>query len=328
MAKVSVILPNYNCAAYLSKAIKSIIDQTYEDFEVLICDDGSTDNSLSIAYDWADRDSRVKVYKNEQNKGNVYTYNRLFFLASGDYILIQDADDWSHPERIEKQLKVIDTYGVDICLTNFTEYKLDGTIGSKPLETYSGYVDVNDEAKWGAPATMLFKREILHTIPGFHTYFERLTVMDRYFLLEVLSNYKGYFLDEYLYYVLARPQSDHRGIDLNDKNALRKLAIQGVFKELKRQRIATGSDWLKEGKLDSLETYEQQLISNKLYMAEAFRSMACKQIECNGFHSAAELLKAAIKRAPMYKKNYRTVLYYLRTIWHNRTGFGSSLSAM
>lgn len=95
---VSVLIPVYNCEKYLHKAVYSILNQTYKNLEVLICDDGSTDSSLSILKRLSD--SRVTVLKNSKNQGYLETVNKMFHLAKGQLITFQDADDWSHSERI------------------------------------------------------------------------------------------------------------------------------------------------------------------------------------------------------------------------------------
>ena len=138
--------------------------------------------------------------------------------------------------------------------------------------------------------------------------------MDRYFILDVLSRYKGYYLDEYLYFVLVRPDSDHRSINLKDENVLRKLIAPEVYKKLKEQRLQTGTDWLKDKNFHQLQAYEQQLIKNKKYVTEKLRGFACTQIDHKRYKPAYQLLKAAIRVYPLYLKNYQTLLYYFRSL--------------
>lgn len=102
MPEVSVILPVYNSEAYLKEAIDSILAQTFIDFELVIIDDGSTDSSAKIILSY--NDPRIKYFKNETNKGLVFSLNRAVNEATGNYIARMDADDISLPERLEKQL--------------------------------------------------------------------------------------------------------------------------------------------------------------------------------------------------------------------------------
>uniref|UniRef100_A9AAL8 Glycosyl transferase family 2 n=1 Tax=Methanococcus maripaludis (strain C6 / ATCC BAA-1332) TaxID=444158 RepID=A9AAL8_METM6 len=120
---VSVIMPNYNNEKYLAEAIESILNQTYEHFEFIIIDDCSTDNSWHIIQNYAKKDNRIKMFRNEVNLKIVKTRNKGFELMSphSKYIAIFDSDDVSMPERLEKQI-------------NFSEKNVDyGLIGSHTL---------------------------------------------------------------------------------------------------------------------------------------------------------------------------------------------------
>ena len=102
---VSVLLPVYNSSAYLASAIDSILKQTFADFELLIINDGSTDNSPEIISSFTDE--RIKVINNEKNLGLIASLNKGIDLAKGKYIARMDADDISLPERFEKQINYL-----------------------------------------------------------------------------------------------------------------------------------------------------------------------------------------------------------------------------
>ena len=104
---VSVILPVYNAQKYLEEAIESIINQTYTNFEFIIIDDGSGDNSLNIINKYQKQDSRILVITRE-NKGLVYTLNEGINQAKGKYIARMDADDISLSNRFEKQIELLE----------------------------------------------------------------------------------------------------------------------------------------------------------------------------------------------------------------------------
>ncbi len=307
--KVSVVVPNYNCEEFLDKCLEHIVNQTYTDFECLVCDNGSDDRSVEIINKWAAKDDRIIVLINEVNQGLINCYNRMFFAAKGDYIMIQDADDWCSLDRIEKQLAVFEQHDVGCVMTNCIFYS-DYTKPAPEEKFGSKLVDEKSPETW-APATIMFKRETLELTGGFNKYFDRLTSYDRYQILEIVSKYGGYYLDEYLYHVWARPNSDHRSIDLTEPNALRKIISYDIYKELRRQRIETGTDWLRDKDFDSLKAYEQKLLSDKKYMAEHFRRFACIQLDHGNIIGGKEMLMQAIKTAPLYIENYKTLRYYL-----------------
>jgi glycosyltransferase involved in cell wall biosynthesis len=120
--KVSVVMPTYNGSKCMKRAIESILAQTYTNFEFIIVDDGSTDDTAKIIHSYNDK--RIK-YIYQENKGPVFAYNNGFKEAKGDYIFIQDHDDFSFPDRIEEQLIYTVTYSLDICGTFFQIFNVD-----------------------------------------------------------------------------------------------------------------------------------------------------------------------------------------------------------
>lgn len=114
---ISVILPVYNAELYLSEAVDSILNQTVNDFELILIDDGSTDGSLSIAQAYAKQDERV-VLISQPNMGLVETLNKGISLAKGRYIARMDADDISLENRFEEQVKLLEE-GYDLCGCHF-----------------------------------------------------------------------------------------------------------------------------------------------------------------------------------------------------------------
>lgn len=99
MAQISIIMPAYNAERYIGHAITSVLAQTYEDFELIICDDASTDASTSVARSYRDR--RIKLLINDRNMGQGYCRDRAADVASGRWITVLDADDAYAPRRLE-----------------------------------------------------------------------------------------------------------------------------------------------------------------------------------------------------------------------------------
>ena len=116
---VTIGLPFYNAEKYLALAIESVLQQTYTDWELLLLDDGSTDNSLSIAQSYAQKDSRIRVISDGKNKNLATRLNELPSLAQGLYLARMDADDIMHSARIERQLAVLKAHPeIDVLGTN------------------------------------------------------------------------------------------------------------------------------------------------------------------------------------------------------------------
>ncbi|MCB0513357.1 MAG: glycosyltransferase family 2 protein, partial [Bacteroidetes bacterium] len=94
MPEVSIIIPVYNTGKYIAKAVKSVLNQTFKDLELIIVDDASTDETYSICEEYAKNDDRVRLYKNERNLGMMPNWNNALQYITGKYWAKLDSDDW------------------------------------------------------------------------------------------------------------------------------------------------------------------------------------------------------------------------------------------
>lgn len=149
---ISVLMPAYNAERYIALAIESMLAQTFKDFEFVIVDDGSTDNTWSIIQEFAKRDNRVVPVKHKKNLKICEALNTGIGRARGKYIARMDADDWSYPDRLEKQYKfmeenpeiVISGGSIEICDINLKTlnkrgYNLTDRAIRKKLFRYSPF---------------------------------------------------------------------------------------------------------------------------------------------------------------------------------------------
>lgn len=104
---VSVIMTSYNSSAYIDTAIRSILDQAYQNIELIVVDDCSSDDTPDKLRAWAARDPRIQTVLRTENSGTYVSKNLGLLHARGEYIALQDSDDWSHPERIGKSVAVL-----------------------------------------------------------------------------------------------------------------------------------------------------------------------------------------------------------------------------
>lgn len=105
---VSVVMPVYNAAAYLSQAVDSILNQTYKNFEFIIIDDASRDGSYAILKDYAKKNKKIKIFRNKKNSGVSEAAKKAISKTKGEYLARMDADDISLPYRIEKQVAYLE----------------------------------------------------------------------------------------------------------------------------------------------------------------------------------------------------------------------------
>ena len=130
--KVTILLPAYNAALYLRDSLDSIMRQAFKDFDVLLIDDGSMDDTSKIAIEYSNIDRRIKYYKNEKNIGLIKTRNKGLSLAKGEYIVRMDADDIMFDDRLYKQVKYMDSNPECFVCGGQMEY-IGGLTGMAPI---------------------------------------------------------------------------------------------------------------------------------------------------------------------------------------------------
>jgi len=107
---LSVVMPVYNVQRFLNEAIASILDQTFWDFEFIILDDGSTDDSAKILRDWQRRDSRISIFTSPRNSGLPISSNLVVAKTKTPLVARMDGDDLSHPDRLRRQLEILQSH--------------------------------------------------------------------------------------------------------------------------------------------------------------------------------------------------------------------------
>lgn len=151
MARITVLMGIYNCAPTLQEALDSLYAQTYKDFKIVMCDDGSKDDTFKIAEENARMHENVIVIKNERNMGLNYTLNHCLEYADTEYCARMDGDDISLPTRFEKEIKFLDEH---------PEY----AVVSTPMI----YFDENGDFRWGKGKGEVEAKDFVHGTPICH----------------------------------------------------------------------------------------------------------------------------------------------------------------
>ncbi len=146
---ISVLMPVYNCALYLVEAVESILNQTFTDFELIILDDCSTDNSADIAKSFTDK--RIIYHRNDTNLGLANNLNVGLRMAKGKYIARMDGDDISLPERFQTQIDFLESHpDIDLCSCGLQMFGTENTIW------------VRESDPEAVKITMMFYSPVLH----------------------------------------------------------------------------------------------------------------------------------------------------------------------
>ena len=123
---VSIIMPTYKCGRYIAESIKSVLTQTYEDWELIIVDDCSGDDTISIVTEKKNRDNRIHLYQNVSNSGAAVSRNVALRKAKGKWIAFLDSDDLWEPTKLEKQVRFMNENGYAFSYHEYIEIDEEG----------------------------------------------------------------------------------------------------------------------------------------------------------------------------------------------------------
>lgn len=141
---ISVIIPIYNCENYLSRCIESVLNQTYEEFELILINDGSTDQSYEICKKYKKIDDRIKVV-NKENMGVSHTRNQGIEQANGEYIIFVDSDDWIESSMLEKMYCGTQGKKIDMVICGTNIVSTEGvSVKNLKNETFLGKEEISD----------------------------------------------------------------------------------------------------------------------------------------------------------------------------------------
>lgn len=198
--KVSIIMGIYNCQETLSEAVDSIINQTFTDWELIMCDDGSSDNTYKIAEEYARKYKNIHVLKNDKNLGLNKTLNRCLKNCNGKYIARMDGDDISLPTRLEKEYKFLEN-NASFALVSTQNIYFDEN-GIFAIGNHKQYPKNKDLIKDNPfnHGTIMIRKKVIQQLGGYSEEQETLRVEDYDLWIRMYSKgYKGYVLNEPLY---------------------------------------------------------------------------------------------------------------------------------
>jgi len=201
MPRISVIMGVYNGELYLKSAIDSILKQTFEDFELIICDDGSSDQSIEIIKKYMLQDKRIKLIINTENLGLAASLNKCLWEAQGEFIARMDSDDISVPNRFQKQISYLDHHKeISILGGGAKLFDENGVYGSKNNIVEYNNINVFKNNYFIHP-TVIIRKDALLDVKGY-TVAEFTYRTEDYDLWCKLceKGYQGRNLNDYLLY--------------------------------------------------------------------------------------------------------------------------------
>lgn len=215
---ISIIMAVYNCEDTIKEAIDSIIFQTFKNWELIVCDDGSNDNTLKILNEYAKVNTNIKVLFNKSNKKLPYSLNKCLKYANGEYIARMDGDDLSASDRLEKQYNYLISHPeIDVVGTGMKVFDENGFYGVRePM-----LIPESSILGKGVPfyhATIMMKKDVYDKLNGYSLSKRAIRCEDVDLWFRFFSNgFVGENINEYLYYVRE------------DKNALKRRNFLGSY---------------------------------------------------------------------------------------------------
>ena len=298
--KVSIIIPAYNAAKYIKRCITSLLNQTYKKIEIIVINDGSTDNTLEMI-----KDFDIKII-NQNNSGVSCARNKGLQIATGDYITFVDSDDYVENDYIENVIRIINEYNYDIIETpllfetnfnnkvsNYTEYKVISE--KKSLNFDKEYFD--NELRY--VIGVFYKKNVINNI-----YFDEKVrcYEDGMFNLKVKLNSKSYYFYPKCYYHYVQ-YLNSLSKTISDKH------LDYIIVMEKLNEIFKDNNYLKK--------YVENIFKNNVLAIILFK---LPYFNKNKYKYKKELVKSFKKYAPNYCKKHKITLfilngYILISIW-------------
>lgn len=196
---VSVIIPSYNRAAVVKKAVESVLSQSYDRLELLLIDDGSTDETRAVIE--SIDDPRLH-YVYQTNAGACAARNHGVALAKGEYIAFHDSDDCWHPDKLEKQMQVMKETHADVVVCKMNRFGMEGGVIQCPKRAGGGFLTAKDDLFGIGTQTILTRRSVLEHI-SFRLEMPR--YQDLEWFIHAVQKYRIYCMKEALvdYYIGA-----------------------------------------------------------------------------------------------------------------------------
>ncbi len=314
---VSVLMPAYNAELYITQSIASQLAQTYENWELLVADDGSTDSTRQLIDHF--KDYRIKRFHQSVNRGYLKTWNHLLSKAGGHYITFLDADDYIHQDRTKFLADFLnENPEVDLCGTSIAFVNENGRVLRKrlyPLNWQEIQEGLYNPVKFPfCGSAVMVRRQVAETVGGYRPFFDRVGWEDHDWLIRCCERFEAANLPEALYYYRENLTSVSRSFD-NSPDSIRKLVIKKIGLDLAHQRKQFGHDYLTDSDLSGInaliEKHEDpfQRDSSLIYRILSGRALSEGDAESGLAYSVQ-----SVRRKPFYPSNYLTVFRSLKAL--------------
>lgn len=242
---VSVVIPTYNRAEMLKRAIKSVLDQGYDNLEILVIDDGSTDDTGEVVRSF--NDERIVFHPLQSNKGVSAARNEGIKLASGEYIAFLDSDDEYVAGKLDRCLDVFQSIEPTPGMVFTNLFRCSGERRNKPLDAPEGFVDLSrfPASVFLPPSTWVLASDVIDVVGFFDEELKRNEDTD--FFARVVRSVPVYFLNEPLLFLHVHDSDVGRNIE-GIADGIRHRLLEKWFSEMKKDPKYLGDFYYCAGK--------------------------------------------------------------------------------
>jgi|GEM_PF-286426 len=323
--QVSVVLASFNGENYIREQVESILEQTYRNLELVIVDDFSTDNTLSIIQNYAEDDERVKLYPATENMGLVKNFERGLYLAKGEFIALSDQDDIFHPQKIETLVSaLVAEPAKDLVVSDLRLINQDGDLIADSMWCYQKSKPMTDKpftrlllSNFATGCAMMFRRRLLDLALPFPP---DIFVHDWWLAVVSSSSNSGGI------HLIHEPLVDYRQHAFNVIGAkpLQKLSVKTVFSalvstdELNRKIEKTRRGWPRElkrieGYLSKKDTWDEQDLRKLRKIKKLYQGLCFD--EKNGFLRRFAQLPFRLSCFVKTQRLRSCVMILINTLW-------------
>ena len=313
MPQLTILMPAFNAALHIVEAVDSLLNQTFQDFELWIIDDGSTDSTRQIMESFSD--IHVKNFHFQQNRGRVLLINEFVKKVTTEFFTVTDADDISHPQRLQLQMELLKKDAeLMMCGTSYAAMDDKGFL-FRELHLPTDYKEVYEQMHSRSQflgATTVMRSSLITSFPEFYRLYFKDNIADADLASRIVDRFKAVNLSASLYYYrMLKTSLTRKSVTVRSLNLYQAVAF------LSAQRRSIGEDSLMRNEPEAVDKFLTEI--SKEYDADpsfVFRHAAFTHLYWKVIDEAWRNAFFAWQANPLHAKNYFLLIYIT-----NKSGF-------
>lgn len=307
-------MPAYNAELYIGEAVESLLNQTFHDFELWMIDDGSTDGTRQVID--GINDIRVSKIYHDQNRGRVAVVNEIVSKIETEFFTITDADDVSHPARLERQIELLDrVHELVMCGTSYSAIDKNGYV-LRHMNLKTNYESIHEAIlkmpQFHGPTTVM-RKDVIDEFPQLYRDYFKDNMADSDLAARIMDRFKAINLPDRLYYYrILRTSLSRKGYTIRFAN------LDKLIASLSRQRREEGMDDLMKNKSEKVDQYLKDLSHPyEINPSLIYRQAATYHLYWKVNEEALRSIIKAFQLKPLHFRNFFLLVFILVMIVRN-----------